>query len=95
MNREFFEGLEGRAKEFGESEGIGSDVRLELWLTTGRGFVVKRVSEATDAWIRFEAWEYSEGEPMSLTLPYHQISHVLMMKPKSKAREAGFKLQLS
>jgi hypothetical protein len=74
---------------------MGSDVRLELWLTTGRGFVVKRVAESTDAWIRFEAWELAEGEPMSLSLPYHQISHVLMMKPKSKAREAGFKLQLS
>lgn len=95
MNREFFDGLEARAKEFGDSAGIGSDVRLELWLTSGRGFVIKRVSEATDAWIRFEAWDLSEGEPMSLSLPYHQISHVLMMKPKSKSREAGFKLQLS
>jgi hypothetical protein len=94
MNKEFFDGLDGRAKEFGESIGIGADVRVELWMTNGRGFVIKRVGEATDAWIRFDAWDIGEGEQLSLSLPYHQIGHVLMMKPKTKAREAGFKLEL-
>lgn len=96
MNKGFFETLAARAKEFGEDAGLGADVRAEVWLSTGRVFVLRRVIEATDGWVHLDAWDpVGEGERVSLSLPYYAINHVLLMKPKARAREAGFKLELA
>jgi hypothetical protein len=96
VNREFFESLGARAKEFGQGAGLGTDIRAELWLSTGRVFVIKRIVEAADGWVQMECWDpVGEVELVALSLPYHAINHVILMKPKSRARESGFKLEMA
>lgn len=94
MNKELFDSLADRAKEFGERAEIGEDVRVEVALVTGRTVVLERVVECGDGFVQFDAWDpAAEDQKVSLITPYHQISNVLLMRSK-KPRGAGFTMRL-
>ncbi|MBI4728125.1 MAG: hypothetical protein HY775_01275 [Acidobacteria bacterium] len=91
MDKTFFESLRARAGEFGARASLGDDVRVEVRLHSGRGYVVDRVVEAGDSFVQFDGVDASDGEePLSLVLPYHQVSHVILTRSKPKASSTGF-----
>lgn len=91
MDKDFFATFEQRKKDFAERAGIQDPVRAEMVLTTGRIYVVETIVETADAWLHIDGRDTAdEAIPVSLVLPYHQISHVLFVKPKVRMRQAGF-----
>lgn len=90
MNREIFESLVGRAKEFGDRSQLGEDVRVEIWLVTGRSFLLEKVVEAGDSVVQFDVRDPIEDQPGSCVMPYHQISHIVLSRRKPSSRGAGF-----
>lgn len=90
MNNDFFSSLEQRTKDFAGRTQVGDHVKIEVVLTSGRTYVLQAVVEATEAWLQFDGHEASvEDVPVSLSLPYHQISHVIFSKQKARGT-AGF-----
>lgn len=90
MNKDFFDSLEQRKKDFAARGGFSDDVRAELVLGSGRIFVVASIVETADGWVHVDGFDLdAEDKPLSLVLPYYQINHVLFMQPKPKS-QTGF-----
>jgi hypothetical protein len=90
MNKDFFATFEDRKKAFAQRANIDGDVRAEVVLSTGRTFIVDAVVGSDDTTVQLDAREISdEHTPLSIVLPYHQISFVQFLKPKPKGA-AGF-----
>lgn len=95
MNKDLFESLPARAKDFASRAGLGEEVRVEVVMTTGRTFVLESVVDAADGHVQFDGWDPgAEDQRVSIVAPYYQIGSVLMMRPR-KAREAGFRMRLA
>lgn len=91
MDKTFFESLRARASEFGARAGLGDDVRVEVRLHSGRGYIVDQVVEAGDSFVQIDGRDATDGEEqVSLVLPYHQVSHVIMTRAKPKVSVTGF-----
>lgn len=91
MDRDFFATFEQRKRDFAGRAGIQDPVRAEMVLTTGRIYVIETVVETADSWLHVDGRDTAEETtPVSLVLPYHQISHVVFLKPKVRMRQAGF-----
>ncbi|HEX9712061.1 MAG TPA: hypothetical protein VGB52_05830 [Actinomycetota bacterium] len=91
MNKDFFQNLEDRARAFEERGQLAGSIRTELVLVSGRVIVLDQVVEPADEWIQIDGHDSVDEEtPLSLALPYHQISQVLFTKTKPRPRQAGF-----
>ena len=91
MDKKFFETFEDRKKEFAGRAGEGEDVRAELVLGNGRIYLIDKIVETTDGWLHADVRDTEdETRPLSVVLPYYQISQVLFERPKPRMRHAGF-----
>jgi len=91
MDKEFFQKLESRAKAFEDRGQLSGSIRTELVLVNGRVIIVDSVVETGDAWLQIDGHDIVDEEtPLSLAMPYHQVSQVVFTKTKPRARQAGF-----
>ncbi|MGZ4104161.1 MAG: hypothetical protein ACXVQY_01090 [Actinomycetota bacterium] len=91
MDKKFFESFDERKKAFADRAGEGEDVRAELILGNGRVYLIERIVETTDSWLHADVRdEGDESRPLSIVLPYYQITEVLFERPKPRMRHAGF-----
>lgn len=89
MNKDFFATLADRAAEYAKRAGADPDVRIEVTLVTGRSFGVDGIVDVADGHVQIDGHDLSEEQlPLSLSVivPYHQISYVLLTRPKAKTR---------
>lgn len=91
MDKTFFQELESKAQAFESRGKLAGSIRTELVLVNGRVIVVDKVVEAADAWLQIDGHDLVDEEtPISLGLPYHQVSQVVFTKTKPRPRQAGF-----
>lgn len=90
MDKEFFENLEQRKQDFIDRAGVDG-VRAEMTLGNGRSFVIERVVSTADAWLQVDGHDPADDTvPLSLTLPYWQVSFVSFIKERPRMKRAGF-----
>ena len=91
MNKDFFDAFEQHRDRFTQRVSDPDSVRGELFLTTGRGYIVEKVVETADGWVQVDGRDLGDEEtPVSLVVPYHQIGHVLFVRRKNRMRGTGF-----
>jgi hypothetical protein len=91
MDKQFFETFDKRKTDFAGRAGEGEDVKAELILGNGRTYLVDQIVETTDAWLQADVRDADDdSRPLSIVLPYYQITQVLFERPKPKTRHAGF-----
>jgi hypothetical protein len=91
MNKEFFEAFDKRKTDFAGRAGEGEEVRAELILGNGRIYLVDQIVETTDGWLQADVHDVDDdSRPLSIVLPYYQITQVLFERPKPRTRHAGF-----
>lgn len=90
MNKDFFASFEDRKAAFAKRAGIDGDVRAEVVLSTGRHFIIDSLVEAEENYVHLDVRDIAEDTvPLSIVMPYHQISFVQFTKPKLRGH-AGF-----
>ena len=91
MDKTFFESYEQRKADFAQRTKAGDEVRAEFVLHNGRHFIVDTVVAVSDAYLQIDARDVADDTvPLSIVLPYHQISFVQFVKPRPRMRHAGF-----
>jgi hypothetical protein len=91
MDKDFFSELEARRKDFSDRGGVGGDIRTELVLVNGRTFLLDRVIETAEGWLQVDGHDsVDEQTPISVVLPYHQVSQVVFTKERPRQTKAGF-----
>ena len=91
MDKEFFQNLETKAKAFEDRGQLSGSIRTELVLVNGRVIIVDNVVEAADSWLQVDGHDIVDDDtPLSLSMPYHQVSQVVFTKTKPRTRQAGF-----
>lgn len=91
MNKDFFQNLDDRARSFEERGKLTGSIRTELVLVSGRVVVLDGVVEASDDWLHVDGHDaLDEDTPLSLVMPYHQVSQVVFTKTKPRPSQAGF-----
>ena len=90
MNKDFFASFEDRKAGFAKRANIDGDVRAEVVLSTGRHFIIDGLVEAEESFVHLDVRDIAEDSvPLSIVMPYHQISYVQFTKAKQRGH-AGF-----
>ncbi len=91
MNKDFFENIDQRRKDFAARNEGSDDVGIEVTLANGRTFDVQSIVETTDTWVQIDGRDAADPEErlVSFVVPYFQINVVQFGKQKMR-RHAGF-----
>lgn len=91
MDKHFFANYAERKSTFEKHVGDTENVRGQLVLVNGRTYLIDEVTAVEDSWVQVVGRELNdENTVVCVSLPYHQIGHVVFVRRRTAKGGTGF-----